>query len=390
MRNLINILTESEDQGLKKDIVNLVKTTSDEPVLKRVLKILKAGDIEGRVKAVLNKDADARKFVDTIAEMIERMDAPIEEKDDFLNRYPKGIVDIKTLLSGKPVTFSDFLGDNDFTVDLFTTMTTSLSSHGVGPGEVAFAVLSPKISWSGQTGGGGDLQIDGHAVELKTSVSSGGRWINPRKANMNLPGIRKAIVEAEQAALQKLSGAAVPPRELPARLNIATWVNEIRPNIGQDAKLLQQCTQEMADGLFNHVNNKEYQQALASGGEHDILMALMKVGYENYKKYSGFEGILLMSAKGKNAQYFTDFDKIKDRIKIDTTYLYAPEGEAMPKVEILPIGEMGAEPETDVEPSAPIAKPKAMTGGSVSASDLSFGPGGERKRRTADLGRARR
>lgn len=393
MRNLINLIQEAEDTSLKKDILNLVKVTDSEPILNRVLKILKAGDIEDRVKAVLNKDADAAKFVDTIAEMIERMDAPIEEKDAFLKQYPKGIVNIKKLLSGKQVSYADFLGDNDFTVKLFSLMVTSLSSHGVGPGEVAFAVLSPNIRWSGQTGGGGDLQMDGHAVELKTSVSSGGRWINPRKANMDLPGIRKAIVDAEQQALQKLSGQPVPPRELPARLSIGMWTEEIRPNIGQDKALLQKCTKAMADGLFNHVDNSEYQRALMTGGEHDILMALMKVGYENYRKYSGFEGILLMSAEHKSAQYFKEFDAIKDRLKINTTYLYAPEGEAMPKVELLPSGQAADEPETgggtDFDYSN-IAKPKAMTGGAVKASDLSFGPGAGRERKKADLGRARR
>jgi hypothetical protein len=231
---------------------------------------------------------------------------------------------------------------------------------------------------------------------LKTTVSSGGRWINPRKANLNLPAIKKAIVDGEHAALQKLSGdKAAPHRELPARLSIETWVNDIRPNIGQDKALLQQVTKVMADGYFNHVDNSAYQRALMNGGEHDILMALVETGYENYKQYSGFDGILLMGAHSNIAQYFTEFKQIADRIKINTTYLYAPEGEVMPKIEILPDGETGAEPETDGEEGggadySNIAKPKAMRGGSVDASDLSFGPGGERARKKADLGRERR
>jgi hypothetical protein len=388
MRNLIDIITE--DPSLKKTIVDLVKTTDEEPVLQRVLKILKAGNIEDRVKAVLSNDADAARFSDTIARIIEQIDAPIEEKDDFLKRFPKGIVDIKTLLSGNPVLFTDFLGDNEFIVTLFSALTTAITPQGVGPGEVAFAALSPKIKWSGQTGGGGDLQMNGTAVELKTSVSSGGRWINPRKANMDLAGIKKAIMDAERTAIQKMTGNPAPERDFPARLSIPMWTNEIRPHIGQDPQLLKQCTQVMADGLFNHVNNKLYQQALMNGGEHDILMALLTVGYNNYKKYSGFDGILLMSLKGKNAQYFTDFAQIKDRIKIDTTYLYAPEGEAMPKVEILPAGETGAEPESDEVDDTPIPKPKSMTGGRVSASDISTGPRANRERKTGGLGRERR
>ena len=246
MRNLINII--QEDVSLKKDIVDLVKSTDARPVLQRVLKILKAGDIEGRVTEILSKDADAAKFVQRIAQVIDTIDAPVEEKNEFLDKYPKGIANTKALLSGNPVSFRDFLGDNDFTIELFKILTTELTSQGVGPGEVAMAVMSPKISWSGRIAGGGDIQIDGKSVELKTSVSSGGRWVNARKANMDPAGIKKAIAESEQAVLQKLSGEQAPLREMPDRLSIPTWVNELRPTIGQDPKLLQQCTKIMADG----------------------------------------------------------------------------------------------------------------------------------------------
>jgi hypothetical protein len=394
MREFINIIQLNETADLKKTIVDLVKTTDEEPVLHRVLKVLKSGNIEERVAAVLSKDADASKFTQKIAEFINNIDAPIEEKDDFLKRYPKGLVDTGGLLSGNPKTFSDFLGHNEFAVELFKLMSVNLVSQGVGPGEVALAVLSPNISWSGRVKGGGDVQIDGKAVEVKTSVSSGGRWVNARKANMDMAGIKKAIADAEQSAMIKLTGNKDnPPRDMPDRLSISTWVNEIRPNIGQDVGLLKQVTKVMADGLFTHTNNSAYQQALADGGEQDILMALMNVGYDNYKACSDFEGILLMDMKVETAQYFTEFAQMKGRIKIDSAYLYAPESEAMPKVKILAAGQLGGGDEADddyEEPAAPVAKPKVMTGGNVDAGDLSFGPGAGRERKKADLGRQRR
>jgi hypothetical protein len=391
MRNLINIIQESQDIGLKKTIVDLIKSTDEESVLNRVLKILKAGNIEGRVTSILSKDADASKFIQRIAQVIDSIDAPIEEKNEFLEQYPKGIANTKALLSGNPQSFRDFLGDNDFTIELFKILTTELTSQGVGPGEVAMAIMSPKISWSGRVAGGGDIQIDGKSVELKTSVSSGGRWVNARKANMDTAGIKKAIAESEQAVLAKLTGAQAPMREMPDRLSLPMWVNEIRPTIAQDPKLLQSCTKVMADGLFNQTNNKEYQQALMTGGVHEIQMALLRVGYENYKAYSKFDGLMLMDLKGEIAQYFTEFDQMTDRIKIDTTYIYAPESEAMPKVKLLTAGGVGANTDVDAEePQAPIAKPKSMTGGSVQASDLSSGPGASRERKKADLGRQRR
>lgn len=395
MRNLINIIALAEDPTLKKSIVDLVKSTDDASVLHKVLKVLKAGNIEDRVVSVLSKDADASKFLQKLAEIISTLDAPIEEKDEFLRKYPKGIADTSLLLSGKPVTFSEFLGGSNFAVELFKVLTPALTSQGVGPGEVALAVLSPKIAWSGRAVGGGDIQIDGKAVELKTTVSSGGRWINPRKANMDLASIKKTLMDAENSVLRTLSGnKEVPHREMPDRLSIPFWTNELRPVIGQDMKLLQACAKVMADGLFNQTNNKEYQQALIHGGEQDIQDALLKVGFNNYKAYSKFDGIMLMDLKGELAQYFTEFEQMAGRIKVDTTYLYGPEGEVMPKVSLLATGgdnisNDGGGHSTSSD-SAPVAVPKAVTGKSVTAKDLSMGPGA--KAAKADVGgiRARR
>ena len=84
MRNLINIVSLSEADPLKQQVISAVKSTNDDAVLQRVLKTLKAGNIEDRIKDVLEKDADAKRFIDKLAEVIVAIKAPIEEKNKFL------------------------------------------------------------------------------------------------------------------------------------------------------------------------------------------------------------------------------------------------------------------------------------------------------------------
>lgn len=340
MRELLKIF---ENPDLKSQALNAIKDTDDESLLQKVIDLLKAGNIEERIETIISKDADAKRFLQQIANIIVKIKSPIEEKDKFLEEFPNGIVNTTKLLDGSGHSFSDIVGSG-FNVELFKALTVSLVSQGVGPGEVALAVLSPDISWSGRAAGGGDIQVGDKAVEVKTTVSSGGRWINTRKANMNMSGIERAIVNA----IIKSTGRN-PEEPIPARLSPALWVNNIRPVI--DEKLLEATTKVMADGLFNHTDNSEYQQALISGTVADIREAILNVGYENYKAYSNFDGILMMDVRSESVQYFRDYSSMKGLVKVDTTYIYAPESEAMPKVSLMAVGGSSAE----------VSKPGAST-----------------------------
>ena len=186
IRHLINLF---EDPKLKKEIIGVVNATDDLSVLHRVLNVLKSGNIDDRIKSVIGKDADAQRFIKQIINIILQIDAPVEEKDTFLKLYAKGkVINTSKLLNGKLYNFADLVGTG-FTLELFKRLTVELVSQGVGPGEIALAVLSPDIAWSGRSQGGGDIQINKKPVEVKTRVSKGGRWINARKAKMDVTGI---------------------------------------------------------------------------------------------------------------------------------------------------------------------------------------------------------
>jgi hypothetical protein len=319
MRKLINLV---EDPALKKQIIDVVKSTDDPQVLGKVLKVLKAGNIEERIKSVLGSDADASQFLGKIARNIIEIDAPIEEKDAFLEKIKKGIaINTNLLLDGSLHNFTEIVGTG-FGLDLFKQLSVELVSQGVGPGEVALAVLSPNIAWSGRVKGGGDIIVNKKAVEVKTRASKGGRWINARKANMDLPSIARAISDATGGSKGDYIG-------------LDNWVNTLRPMI-KDQTLLANTAKAIADGTFSHVPNQDYQQALISGDENAIKFAIVKVGYDNYKKYSGFAGMLLMDLPTDQVQYFVDFDSMVGNISVGTPYIFSPEATMMPQVVLEP------------------------------------------------------
>lgn len=320
MRELISLIEAAEKPSvsLRNNIINLVKSTEDSRILNRVLTVLQAGNLDERIINVVKSDEDAKLFLKQIVDAFIQNDASTEEKEEFLKKFPSGILNIKKLLDGKSHTIEDLVGAG-FPTSLFRDLSVRLVSQGVGAGEIALSIMSPKIKWSGRAEGGGDILVNGRPIEVKTRVSSGGRWINARKAKMDLQKIKDTIEDA--------TGVAVPDR-----LNIDSWVNVYRPAIQGDKKKLDTVTKTIANSLFKATNNSAYQKALKSGSAEDIKDEHLRTGYNNYKALSNFEGILIIDLPTDTMQYFKDYDGMVGKIKTDTIYIYAPENEIMPKV----------------------------------------------------------
>lgn len=321
MRKFIDLIFEAET-GLKQQVVDLVQQTDDPQVLHKVLLALKSTGLGDSLKKVLKQDADASKMIEKLANLIVHVEGTVEEKEKFADDYSTGFVDTAKLLNGNQNSFADIIADG-FPERVFRLLAIELTAQGVGPGEIALAILSPKIKHSGRSSGGGDLNIDGKAVEVKTTVSKGGRWSDARKANLNMRAIKDAIAEITTA-----NGI-----EMPARVGIPFWVNTVRPLIQADATAFDKVTKIMADGLFSHVDNSAYKEALQTGDINTIKDAVLSTGYDNYKKYAGFDGMLLIDVRGNGiAQYFETYDDMRGYTNASTIYLMAPESEAMPQV----------------------------------------------------------
>ena len=313
----------TEDPTLKKEIIKVVNDTDDFTILQRTLNVLKAGNIDDRIKTVIGKDGDAQHFLKQILSAILNIEAPVEEKNAFLDRYAKGsVIATDKLLDKKLHTFSELVGTG-FVLALFKQLSVDLVSQGVGPGEVALAVLSPDIQWSGRIAGGGDILVNKKAIEVKARVSKGGRWINSRKAKLDLGRIVEAITTN-----------SIRPMTLPDRINASHWADTFRPNI--DPTKLKEVAKIIADSTFNFVDNTSYANALVAGDASAIVNSYLAVGYDNYKKYSDFVGMLLMDVPTEQMQYFIDYKDMEGSIGVGTTYILAPESEMMPQVILAP------------------------------------------------------
>ncbi|NBR61839.1 MAG: hypothetical protein EBT86_09375 [Actinobacteria bacterium] len=261
LRKLIDIF---EDPSLKKEIIDAIKKTDDIQLLQRILNSLTVGDLPARLKNVLSKDVDARKFTEAIARVIMSMDASNAEKISFVDNYTNGFINTDLLLDGKQHNYREFINDK-LAMDLF---------------------------------------------------------------KIDMAGVRRAI---ETAWVKSKNTEEL---VLPDRTNINYFLNNIRPNL--DPKLLPKLAKSMADGMFKHVNNQQYVDALINGDLAAIQDAILTVGFDNYKAYSDFDGILLVDVPSETAQYFRNYAEMRGHAKAGQGYVYAPESEAMPQVDLIP------------------------------------------------------
>ena len=324
---------------LKKKIITTVKSTNDDQLLNKVLSVLYSENIGSKLSAVLAKDTDIGDLNQTVAKIILETDGTVEEKEKFAKNFSKGYINIPVMFSGKKVTYDQIVTPG-FPLRVFDNMVVAqtLRPQGVGPGEWAIAIMSPKINFMGQAGGGGDLAVEGVGrVELKGRDKASGRWINARKAKLNMTAIKDTIEAALFGENSEGSGEEIPPR-----VPISMWAGPggIREKIKKNnPKSLNQVCQVIAKGLFAYADAGSlgsFINVLKTGDKKEIDDVYLAVGIENYKTYSNWDGILLLDHPAKILHYFKDYSEMKGHIWYNTAYIFAPESEAMPKVGLIP------------------------------------------------------
>lgn len=318
--NEFNILREysadTTDAQLRKEVVGLVQKASRDD-LDRVYQALGSADFDLRIQAALSANDDAISVRDKLSAIINSTRGTYQEKNDFINGFDRGYIDIQALLAPNGSLETYFTG-NDFAKQVFLTASKTIVSMGVGPGEVALAAFSPLIKFAGTSRGAGDLIImDKVSVEVKGKISSWGRLQDPRKAKYNTGAVRDAF---EQAGLE------------PGRaMSLSGWVTA-RQQL--DPKVRQQLSQIIVNSMFRFTDpddNKKFAQILASGDINAMREAWGIMSYDNYKTVSGFDGILFFDANTGATRYINDAIEIAT-LKVEMPNVYGPEQEAMPKI----------------------------------------------------------
>ena len=310
---------------LKQKVITGVKQTDDEKLLQKLLQVLHSTDLHGQMVTALSTDNDAKIMIEKIAKIILETEGTLEEKYDFIEQYPKGFINIKEAFDGEKRIYDQVVKPG-FPRRVFGNLVVD-SEMGVGPGELALSVMSPGISFVGKIGGGGDLAVKGVGrVEVKTSLVKGGRWHNERKAKYNMPAIKDAL----EAATGEV---------LPNVIDTKKWVDIWRPKIAQGSmpKSLKKICGIMANSMFTYVDNSQYATALEKGTWEQIRSAILNVGFENYKAYSNFVGILLIDNPTETLCYFKDYASMEGHIHVGTAYVYTVSAQsAMPQVKVIP------------------------------------------------------
>ena len=214
---------------LKKDIKQSVEKETDISLLKKVSSTLQSGTLLTRLSTILKADPDASKIFNHLSKVIVQTEGTLEDKTRFVDNYSKGFINISKLLTlNKIQNLSDIITD-PFALKIFNELNV-ITAQGIGPGELALSVLSPNITSIGSKSGGGDLVINSKHVELKDSITSGGRWGDPRKAKLDMTSISRSLEKNYPELFAELE-------ESKASLTGPRWIT-VRDTYGPKSKQL--------------------------------------------------------------------------------------------------------------------------------------------------------
>jgi hypothetical protein len=311
-----------DDDRLKQLIIKRVKAEDDRQLLDRLYQTLQQTHIDDRIAATLGKDPDAKSQLQRFSRLILDVDGTYQEKVQFIDDFEKGFVDTKKLLTKNSINSFSSLFDSTPFVQKVASALMPVQDMGIGPGEYALSILSPKISNSGRLNAPGDLKVDGVHVEVKAQKKgasgkvSGGRFYDGRKAQLDIPQAKR---ELEQAGFV----------DIPARINLTAFVSMIGKLPEQDRKKVTAAT---LSHIFKFYNPTDLVDAIVAGDVNRARKMYIKASYLNYKAMSKFDGMLLIDVSGGRTLYFDDVSAVIDMLKSNTVYVIAPDQEVFPQI----------------------------------------------------------
>lgn len=292
--------------NLKTQIIGQVKKTDDSELLQKIYTVLNKTGLVDRIGLVLDRDTDTKGYVKELVDMIIEVPGTYEEKAAFVKQYPKGYIDIPTMLSGDYVKFDDLITGGPgaplaFVHRVFNALKQVTFGGAKGPGEFGLAVLSPFIKITGK----GDLHIGKDVIEVKANAKdSGGRVGTPGLLRSdNIQPIINKYIEADLSAglnLKQLSG------------------------LMDEAQLDPKTKKKLATELFNYIFKGEADvSGLISAvvSNQDPNPYFLKANYELYQKDSGFTGMMLINFPAQALKYFKDPVQMASEIYAFQIYL---------------------------------------------------------------------
>lgn len=356
---LIKEVDNNSVAGLRSQIKKSVDKEDDIDILNRVISVLESGDLLERLEVKLKTDSDAKKMYHHLAKVIVNVPGSLEDKQKFIDNYEKGFVKTNKLLTrNQRISLNEIIPDS-FAYAVFDELK-EISVMGVGPGEFAFAALSPKIKSVGQTGGGGDLIVDGVKVEVKASKKgeggkvSGGRLHDAKKAQYDMSSIYNAF----EKYYPNLAATTVVGGGDSKSITALNWIGA-RDNANQEAKKI--VSETIAKSTFKFLkNHSKLVDALMNGDEPTIRKAWGEASFDNYKAYAKFDLLMIIDFPSSTTLCVDKISDVMDEVSFESIQLWGAEMSAMPQVKLKKIASTApgdTQADTDVSKKRKEAEP---------------------------------
>ena len=338
-------LREAPDelQQVKKLLLKQIDSEQELAVLKKILKVMKNAGVDDKLVKALKTDADAEPLVQRLVADIMNTEGTTAEKQHFAENYTKGFININAILTpNQKISINQILQNEmdpdpnnkdqkqtSFVYAVFDFLATKYAPAGVGPGEVALAVLSPNIT---RVGGGasaiGDIKVTlaekDYYVEMKgknynaqtKKTGTAGRLVDAKINIADATGLANALQKAGQTG-QRIS--LTPSARARASIPLVGGDNSVVSKIAKAGRDVKSFASEVARALFSKAPDVQAKAAqLISANSTDIMNFYTRTLYDRYYKIKSkadtgkLAGFFFINMQSKSFFFSTNFDATLD------------------------------------------------------------------------------
>ena len=342
-----------EIENIKALLLNKIKDEKELAVLQKLLKVVKSAGVDDKLVKALKTDQDAEPILQRLVAEIMDTEGTQAEKEHFADNFTKGFINVDAILtpnqkmSTKQILQNEMEPDpnnkdqkqTSFVFAVFDFLCKKYTPQGVGPGEVALAVMSPQIRRiGGGTGAIGDIEIDSggkkHYVEVKGKNVKGtaGRLSDAKVHVVDPNGIIKVLKSVNQTG-QRISLAP----SARARLAVPLVGSEgsVVAKLSQAGGDINKFSSEMAQAIFSKEPQAQSKaQKLIAANDANLMNFYTRVLYDRYYKIKGKEenqlaGFIFINMKNNSYFFSTNYDALSQQNpNLAPIYLTNASGEA--------------------------------------------------------------
>jgi len=351
---------EDEIDQIKKLLLTQIQGEQELAILKKMLKVMKTAGIDDKLAKALKTDEDAAPLVQRLVADIMNTEGTPAEKEHFANNYTKGFINLNALLTPNQKMSINQIMQNEMAPDpknkdqkqtsfvfaVFDFLAKKYTPQGVGPGEVALAVLSPNIRRiGGGTGAIGDImvshnqkdyyvEIKGKNYDSETKKSGTAGRLSDAKVHVVDPnGIVAALKSINQTG-QRISLA--PSARARLAVPLVGSDNSVVAKLSQAGGDINAFASQIAKAIFAKQPGAQAKaEKLIAANDSNLMTFYTRILYDRYYKIKGKEGGNKLSGFGflnmKNNYYFfsTNFDALTQaKPNLAPVYLTNASGEA--------------------------------------------------------------